>query len=73
MSRPTAGAQCEHLNHVTTQMPYALTAAFVSFFTFLVAGFTKSALISLAFGIVALFLQLMFFRHRHLIRHNQGN
>ena len=43
-------------------MPYALTAAFVSFFTFLVAGFTKSALISLAFGIVALFLQLMFFR-----------
>jgi hypothetical protein len=54
-------------------MPYALTAAFVSFFTFLVAGFTKSALISLAFGIVALFLQLMFFRRRHLIRHNQGN
>ena len=44
-----------------------------SFFTFLVAGFTKSALISLAFGIVALFLQLMFFRRRHLIRHNQGN
>ena len=69
----SAGAQCEHLNHVTTQMPYALTAAFVSFFTFLVAGFTKSALISLAFGIVALFLQLMFFRRRHLIRHNQGN
>ena len=69
----SAGAQCEHLNHVTTQMPYALTAAFVSFFTFLVAGFTKSALISLAFGIVALFLQLMFIRRRHLIRHNQGN
>ena len=37
----------------------------VSFFTFLVAGFTKSALISLAFGIVTLFLFLMFFRHRH--------
>ena len=61
----SAGAQCEHLNHVTTQLPYALTAATVSFLTFLVAGFTKSALISLTFGIVALFLFLMFFRHRH--------
>ena len=60
----SAGAQCEHLNHVTTQLPYALTAASVSFFTFLVAGFTKSALISLAFGMVALFLLLMFIRRR---------
>ena len=60
----SAGAQCEHLNHVTTQLPYALTAASVSFLTFLVAGFTKSALISLAFGIVTLFLFLMFIRHR---------
>ena len=60
----SAGAQCEHLNHVTTQLPYVLTAASVSFFTFLVAGFTKSALISLAFGMVALFLLLMFIRRR---------
>ena len=60
----SAGAQCEHLNHVTTQLPYALTAASVSFFTFLVAGFTKSALISLSFGIVAMFLLLLFIRHR---------
>ena len=63
----SAGAQCEHLNHVTTQLPYALTAASVSFFTFLVAGFTKSALISLAFGMVALSLLLMFIRRsQHL-------
>ena len=55
----SAGAQCNHLNHVTTQLPYALTAAAVSFFTFLVAGFTKSALISLVFGIVVLFLVLV--------------
>ena len=58
----SAGAQCEHLNHVTTQLPYALTAASVSFFTFLVAGFTKSAVISLVFGIVVLVLILMFIR-----------
>lgn len=63
----SAGAQCEHLNHVTTQLPYALTAASVSFLTFLVAGFTKSALISLAFGIVVLFLLLMFIR-RYIVK-----
>jgi Na+/H+ antiporter NhaC len=62
----SAGAQCEHLNHVTTQLPYALTVAAVSFFTFLVAGFTKSALISLVFGIVVLFLLLMFIRHKKM-------
>ena len=52
------------LTNVTTQLPYALTAAIVSFFTFLVAGFTKSALISLVFGIVALLLLLLFIHHR---------
>ena len=66
----SAGAQCEHLNHVTTQLPYSLTAASVSFFTFLVAGFTKSALISLAFGVVVLFLQLMFFRYKIKMNRN---
>lgn len=60
----SAGAQCEHINHVTTQLPYAMTAASVSFFTFLVAGFTKSALISFAFGVVALFLVLFVIRAR---------
>ena len=67
----SAGAQCEHLNHVTTQLPYALTTASVSFFTFLVAGFVKSALISLVFGIVLLFLLLMFIRRSHQKRINQ--
>jgi Na+/H+ antiporter NhaC len=60
----SAGAQCEHMNHVTTQLPYVMTTAAVSFLTFLVAGFTKSAVLSLAFGIVVLFLLLMFIRRR---------
>ncbi|MBO4215067.1 MAG: Na+/H+ antiporter NhaC family protein [Bacteroidaceae bacterium] len=64
----SAGAQCQHLNHVTTQLPYALTVAGVSFLTFLVAGFTKSAWISLVFGIVALFLLLLFIRHKYGVR-----
>ena len=47
----SAGAQCNHIAHVSTQLPYALTAAAVSFLTFLVAGFAKNAVISLLVGI----------------------
>ena len=60
----SAGAQCDHLNHVTTQLPYAMTTSVVSFLTFLVAGFTRSALLSLAFGVAALFAFLLFVRHK---------
>jgi len=60
----SAGAQCDHINHVTTQLPYALTAATVSFFTFLVAGFTKSAVISLIFGTVMMLITLAFIRRK---------
>ena len=38
----SAGAQVEHINHVSTQLPYALTVAAVSFGGFLVAGFTQN-------------------------------
>ncbi len=47
----SAGAQCNHIAHVSTQLPYALSAAAVSFLTFLVAGFAKNAAISLIIGI----------------------
>ena len=46
----SAGAQCNHVNHVSTQLPYAITVAAVSFVTYIVAGFTKSAWISLPIG-----------------------
>jgi Na+/H+ antiporter NhaC len=62
----SAGAQCIHLNHVTTQIPYALTVAVVSFFTFLVAGFAKSSLVSLIFGVVILCMGLMAMRRRNI-------
>ncbi len=48
----SAGAECNHINHVSTQLPYALTCAVVSFVTYIVAGFTTNALISLPVGIV---------------------
>ncbi len=54
----SAGAQCNHLNHVSTQLPYALTAAGVSFVTYLAAGFIKNAWICLPIGIVLLFATL---------------
>lgn len=37
----SAGAQCEHVNHVSTQLPYVMHVVFVSFITYIVAGFTQ--------------------------------
>lgn len=48
----SAGAQCNHVNHVSTQLPYAVTAAAVSFVTYIVAGFVKTAWIALPVGIL---------------------
>lgn len=58
----SAGAQCEHVNHVTTQLPYAVVAAVVSFVTYIVAGFVKSAWIALPVGIVLMVLTLFALR-----------
>lgn len=55
----SAGAQSNHINHVNTQLPYAITVAAVSFVTYIVAGFAKSAWISLPFGII-LMLAVLF-------------
>lgn len=55
----SAGAQSDHVNHVSTQLPYAMTVAAVSFVTYIVAGFTRSAWISLPFG-AALLLAVLF-------------
>ena len=48
----SAGAQCDHVSHVSTQLPYAITAAAVSFVTYIIAGFVQSAWIALPIGIV---------------------
>ena len=48
----SAGAHCYHLNHVFTQLPYAITVGVVSFVSFLIAGFIQNAVICLAIGIV---------------------
>lgn len=43
----SAGAQCNHINHVNTQLPYAFTVAGVSFVAYIVAGFVKTMAIAL--------------------------
>jgi Na+/H+ antiporter NhaC len=47
----SAGAQCDHLVHVSTQIPYALTVAAISFVMFIIAGFVQNWVICLAIGV----------------------
>ena len=60
----SAGSKCDHVDHVSTQLPYAITVAAISFVTYIVAGFTKSAWISLPFGIVVLLVFLFAMKKR---------
>jgi len=48
----SAGAQCDHLAHVSTQIPYALTVAGISFVMFLISGFVQNVFICLPLGIL---------------------
>ena len=66
----SAGAQCNHVNHVSTQLPYAISVASISFLTYIVAGFTQnlgavaSAVISWITGRVLLYGFLIFMKKR---------
>lgn len=48
----SAGAQCNHVNHVSTQLPYAVTVAAVSFVNYVIAGFVQNPFICLPIGVV---------------------
>ena len=54
----SAGAQSNHLNHVTTQLPYALTVAAVSFVCYAIAGFVRSAVIMIPVSVVLMLATL---------------
>ena len=66
----SAGAECKHVHHVSSQLPYALTVAGVSFLTFVVAGLTQSlgtvesAVISWICGILMLACALAILKRR---------
>ena len=55
----SAGAQSNHINHVNTQLPYAMLVAAVSFVSYIIAAFVKNAIISLVIA-VALMVGVLF-------------
>ncbi len=50
----SAGAKCNHINHVSTQLPYALTVAAVSFVMYIITGFVQNWYIMLPVALVAM-------------------
>ena len=60
----STGAQCEHINHVNTQLPYALLSAGVSFVGFVLAGIIQNAFIVLPICLVLMFGILMLIRSK---------
>lgn len=58
----SAGAQCDHVIHVSTQLPYALTAAGVSAVAYIVAGFIPNAFIALPVAIIMMLCTMFLLR-----------
>ena len=58
----SAGAQCDHVTHVSTQLPYAMTVAAVSFVSYVIAGFVPNAVIALPIAIVLMLVTLIVMR-----------
>ena len=58
----STGAQCYHLNHVKTQLPYALTVAAVSFVNYIIAGIIQNVVIDLIIAFASMFAVLMLMR-----------
>lgn len=68
----SAGAQCMHLNHVTTQFPYAMLVALVSVIAYILAGFLESPWIALGVSTFILFAILMEIKRRQSPKKTAG-
>jgi len=66
----SAGAQSDHINHVNTQLPYAIVCAAVSFVTYVVAGFVQNAWIALPIGIAIMVGVMMVIRY--VLKNNEA-
>ena len=64
----SAGAQCDHLSHVSTQLPYVLTVSAVSFAAFLLAGFVHNWFIVFPLALLSLFITLLVLKKRSASR-----
>ena len=60
----SAGAQCDHVAHVSTQLPYAIAVAGVSFVSFLIAGFVPNVFIALPAGVALMIATLLVIKAR---------
>ena len=54
----SAGAHCYHLNHVSTQIPYGITVAAVSFVSFIIAGLVQNVVICMIIAIALMIVTL---------------
>lgn len=61
----SAGAQCNHINHVNTQLPYAMMVAAVSFVSYVIAGFVKTIAIALPVSFLLMFAALFLLRMKY--------
>lgn len=64
----SAGSQCDHVTHVSTQLPYAITVAAVSFVSYIIAGFVPNALIALPVAIVLMLGTLIVIQKVHVAK-----
>ncbi len=58
----STGAQCDHINHVSTQLPYAMTVAIVSFVNYILAAVIQNWLINLPIALASMFFVLWLLR-----------
>ena len=58
----STGAQCYHLNHVKTQIPYAVTVAAVAFVNYIIAGYLQNVIIDLIIAFASMFGVLVIIR-----------
>ena len=56
----STGAQCHHINHVATQMPYAITVAAVCFVSYLIAALIPNVIVALPIAVILMVLVLLF-------------
>jgi Na+/H+ antiporter NhaC len=60
----SAGAQCHHVNHVSTQIPCALTVAAVSAVAYVISGFVQNVFICLLLAIAMMIIVLYIIEKR---------
>ncbi len=61
----SAGAQCDHVNHVSTQLPYAISVAVISTITYIIAAFVKTWIIALPIGAALTVAYVIFLKNRY--------